>query len=50
MAGQHQQGEHIPGSMDIQVQEKTFAGFVRMVAWGIGISVGLLILTALLNA
>ena len=50
MAGQHHEGEHVPGSMDIQVQEKTFAGFIRMVTWGIGISIGLLILTALLNA
>ena len=50
MAGHHDQGEHKPGSMDIRVQEKTFAGFIRMVTWGIGISVGLLILTALLNA
>lgn len=50
MAGQHHDGEHIPGSMDIRVQEKTFAGFVRMVTWGIGISIGLLIFAALVNA
>ncbi|MGQ0563985.1 MAG: aa3-type cytochrome c oxidase subunit IV [Gemmobacter sp.] len=50
MAGQHHDGDHEPGSMDIRVQEKTFAGFVRMVTWGIGISIGLLILAALLNA
>ena len=39
MAGQHHDGEHKPGSsMDIRVQEKTFAGFVRMVTWGIGMA------------
>jgi Bacterial aa3 type cytochrome c oxidase subunit IV len=50
MAGQHHHGEHKPGSMDIRTQEKTFAGFVRMVTWGIGISIGLLIFAALVNA
>jgi hypothetical protein len=51
MVGQHHpQGEHKHGSMDIRVQEKTFAGFVRMVTWGIGISLGLLIFAALVNA
>jgi hypothetical protein len=50
MAGQHHEGEHEPGSMDIRVQEKTFVGFIRMVTWGISISIGLLIFAALLNA
>ena len=50
MAGQHHDGEHTPGSMDIQGHEKTFAGFVRMVTWGIGISIGQLIFAALVNA
>jgi len=50
MVGQQDKGEHKPGSMDIQVQEKTFAGFIRMVTWGIGISIGLLIFAALVNA
>jgi Bacterial aa3 type cytochrome c oxidase subunit IV len=42
--------EHKHGSMDIKAQEKTFAGFVRMVTWGIVISVGILIFMALANA
>lgn len=42
--------EHKNGSMDIRVQEKTFAGFIRMVTWGAGISIGILIFMALVNA
>lgn len=38
-----------PGNMDIRVQEKTFAGFVRMATWGAGISIGILIFMALVN-
>lgn len=41
--------EHKHGSMDTKVQEKTFAGFVRMVTWGAGISVAVLIFMALAN-
>ena len=41
--------EHRHGSMDIKAQEKTFAGFVRMVTWGIVISIALLIITAIAN-
>ena len=41
--------DHKPGSMDIRVQEKTFAGFVRMSIWGAGISVAVLIFMALAN-
>lgn len=42
--------EHKQGSMDIKAQEKTFAGFIRMVTWGIVISIGILIFMALANA
>jgi Bacterial aa3 type cytochrome c oxidase subunit IV len=42
--------DHKPGSMDIRVQEKTFAGFIRMVTWGIVISISILIFMALVNA
>ena len=42
--------EHKHGSMDIKVQEKTFAGFIRMVTWGIVLSIGILIFMALANA
>lgn len=42
--------EHKQGSMDIRDHEKTFAGFVRMSAWVAGISIGILIFMALVNA
>lgn len=42
--------EHQHGKMDITEQEKTFAGFIRWVMWGAGISIGVLIFIALLNA
>lgn len=42
--------EHKPGSMDIRDQEKTFAGFVRMVTWAVVIILCVLIFMALANA
>jgi len=42
--------EHKQGSMDITAQEKTFAGFIRMVTWGACISIAILIFMALANA
>lgn len=42
--------DHKQGSMDIRVQEKTFAGFIRMAIWGAGISIAVLIIMALANA
>jgi len=48
--GNRDMAEHKPGSMDIRVQEKTFAGFIRMVTWGAIISVLVLIFLALANA
>ena len=45
----HAAAEHVPGSMDILVQEKTFAGFVNMVKWGIIVSVLTLIFMALVG-
>lgn len=41
--------EHKQGSMDIRSQEKTFAGFIKMVTWGAAISIGTLIFLALVN-
>ena len=41
--------EHETGSMDIRVQEKTFHGFIKMVAWGAGLSILTLIFMALAN-
>ena len=42
--------EHKAGTMDIRVQEKTFAGFIRFSIWGAVISVLVLIIMALSNA
>jgi len=42
--------EHKPGSMDIKVQEKTFAGFIRFAMWGAGLSIAFLIFLALTNS
>lgn len=48
MADHH--SEHKPGSMDIREQEKTFAGFLRMSIWVVGISIAILIFLGLVNA
>jgi Bacterial aa3 type cytochrome c oxidase subunit IV len=42
--------DHVHGTMDTRVQEKTFAGFIRMVTWGACLSIGILIFLALTNA
>lgn len=42
--------EHKHGSMSTTVQEKTFAGFLKMAMWVAGIAVGILIFMALVNA
>lgn len=42
--------DYVPGKMDIRVQEKTFAGFIRMVSWGAVISILVLIIMALADA
>lgn len=41
--------DYKPGSMDIRQQEKTFAGFMKMVTWGAVIVVVILIVMALAN-
>ena len=41
--------EHKHGSMDIEVQKKTFEGFVKASAWVAGVSIGVLIFLALVN-
>jgi Bacterial aa3 type cytochrome c oxidase subunit IV len=41
--------DHKHGSMNTDVQNKTFAGFIRMVTWGAFIAVGILIFMALAN-
>ena len=42
--------EHKHGSMDIREHEKTFASFIKLSMWTVGISIGVLIFMALVNA
>ncbi|EAQ04445.1 Aa3-type cytochrome c oxidase subunit IV [Pseudooceanicola batsensis HTCC2597] len=42
--------EHKHGEMDIEDQEKTFDGFVKMSTWVAVISIGILIFLALFNS
>jgi hypothetical protein len=41
--------EHKHGEMDIEVQEKTFDGFMKMVTWSVVIILAALILLAMIN-
>ena len=42
--------EYKHGEMNIEVQEKTFAGFIKAVSWGAGISIAVLIFLAIFNS
>lgn len=42
--------DHKHGSMNIDVQEKTFAGFIKASTWVAGVSIGILIFMALVNS
>ncbi|NBZ86983.1 aa3-type cytochrome c oxidase subunit IV [Stagnihabitans tardus] len=42
--------DHVPGKMDIRAQEKTFAGFIKMIIWGCVAVTLTLIVMALANA
>ncbi|WP_380054860.1 aa3-type cytochrome c oxidase subunit IV [Falsihalocynthiibacter sp. SS001] len=42
--------EHKQGEMNIEVQTKTFDGFIKMVTWGAGLSIGVLIFLAIFNS
>jgi hypothetical protein len=42
--------DHKPGSMNIKVQEDTFAGFIQFVKWGTILVICVLIFMALVNA
>ncbi|WP_323041092.1 aa3-type cytochrome c oxidase subunit IV [Gemmobacter sp.] len=42
--------EHKHGSMDIRVQEQTFAGFIRFSTWVVGLVIVVLVFMALANA
>ena len=41
--------EHKHGSMNIDVQEKTFAGFVKFTIWSVVVIIVALILLAMIN-
>lgn len=41
--------EHKHGTMDITVQERTFAGFVRFVTWTVVLILVFLVLLAMFN-
>lgn len=41
--------EYKHGSMNTDVQEKTFAGFIKGVAWCMAVSIGILIFMAVFN-
>ncbi|HKL44659.1 MAG TPA: aa3-type cytochrome c oxidase subunit IV [Roseovarius sp.] len=42
--------DHKHGEMDIEVQEKTFDGFVKIVAWSCVAIIAFLIFVAMVNA
>lgn len=42
--------EHTHGSMDIRVQERTFAGFIRFATWSVVVAIAVLVFMALANA
>ncbi|GAB1361450.1 aa3-type cytochrome c oxidase subunit IV [Rhodobacter sp.] len=46
----HSHGEYKHGTMDVRVQEKTFAGFVRWVTWTAVVIFLVLVFMALANA
>ena len=45
----HDPTHHVPGSMDISAQEKTFEGFMKLATRAAVVIVTLLILLALIN-
>lgn len=42
--------DHKHGEMNIEVQEKTFEGFVTWVKWGVIVSLGILVFLAIFNS
>jgi len=42
--------DHKHGEMDIRDKEKTFAGFMRLSVWVVGITIGVLIFLAIFNS
>ncbi|WP_134680165.1 aa3-type cytochrome c oxidase subunit IV [Paracoccus ravus] len=50
MASHHEVTEHRHGEMDISVHQKTFAGFIKVSTWVVGLSIAVLVFLALANA
>ena len=42
--------EHVHGSMDIREHENTFARYIKLSIWVAGVSIGILVFMALVNA
>lgn len=42
--------DHKHGEMNIEVQEKTFDGFIKAVTWVAAVSIGILIFLAIFNS
>jgi|AntRauTorcE11898_2_1112593.scaffolds.fasta_scaffold59335_2 hypothetical protein len=48
--GRNDMKDETPGKMDIETQEKTFEGFVKVVTWSTIVIIALLIFIALIGA
>ncbi len=46
----HSHSTHQHGTMDIRVQERTFAGFIRWITWSVVVILVVLVVLALSNA
>lgn len=42
--------EHKHGEMNVEVQEKTFEGFIRFTVWSVVVIIGVLLFLALVNS
>lgn len=42
--------EHKHGEMNVEVQEKTFEGFIRFTVWSCVVIIGVLLFLALVNS
>ncbi|MDX5403589.1 MAG: aa3-type cytochrome c oxidase subunit IV [Rhodobacterales bacterium] len=42
--------EHKHGEMNVEVQEKTFEGFIRFTVWSVVVIIGILLFLALFNS
>lgn len=47
--GMRKMSEHKHGEMNIEVQQKTFNGFVKFSAWSVVVIIGILLFMAMVN-